>query len=157
MIDLVTGIPAAVSEGISVTALLLGLGTIAIIELFPLVTKKVPATLVALIVMTVVSLFCNLDSKLIIGDIPSGLPLPFFANANISLSGIDWMTVLKASLIPGLTLAGLGSSATPLPVFSAACLAQVPPCAPWSTSRAADAHKSAVWYTPCFCSPSCSD
>ena len=109
MIDLVTGIPAAVSEGISLTALLLGLGTIAIIELFPLVTKKVPATLVALIVMTVVSLFCNLDSKLIIGDIPSGLPLPFFANANISLSGIDWMTVLKASLIPGLTLAGLGS------------------------------------------------
>ena len=109
MIDLVTGIPAAVSEGISVTALLLGLGTIAIIELFPLVTKKVPATLVALIVMTVVSLFCNLDSKLIIGDIPSGLPLPFFANASISLAGIDWMTVLKASLIPGLTLAGLGS------------------------------------------------
>ena len=109
MIDLVTGIPAAVSEGISITALLLGLGTIAIIELFPLVTKKVPATLVALIIMTMVSLFCNLDSKLIIGDIPSGLPLPFFANANISLSGIDWMTVLKASLIPGLTLAGLGS------------------------------------------------
>ena len=109
MIDLVTGIPAAVSEGISVTALLLGLGTIAIIELFPLITKKVPATLVALIVMTVVSLFCKLDSKLIIGDIPSGLPLPFFANTNISLSGIDWMTVLKASLIPGLTLAGLGS------------------------------------------------
>lgn len=109
MIDLVTGIPAAVSDGISITALLLGLGTIAIIELFPLVTKKVPATLVALIVMTVVSLFCNLDSKLIIGDIPSGLPLPFFANANISLAGIDWMTVLKASLIPGLTLAGLGS------------------------------------------------
>ena len=109
MIDLVTGIPAAVSEGISVTALLLGLGTIAIIELFPLITKKVPATLVALIVMTVVSLFCKLDSKLIIGDIPSGLPLPFFASTNISLSGIDWMTVLKASLIPGLTLAGLGS------------------------------------------------
>ena len=109
MIDLVMGIPAAVSDGISVTALLLGLGTIAIIELFPFVTKKVPATLVALIVMTVISLFCNMDEKLIIGNIPSGLPLPFFANANISLSGIDWMTVLKASLIPGLTLAGLGS------------------------------------------------
>ena len=109
MIDLVMGIPGAVSDGISVTALLLGLGTIAIIELFPFVTKKVPATLVALIVMTVISLFCNMDEKLIIGNIPSGLPLPFFANANISLSGIDWMTVLKASLIPGLTLAGLGS------------------------------------------------
>ena len=109
MIDLVMGIPGAVAEGISVTALLLGLGTILIIELFPLVTKKIPATLVALIVMTVVSLFCNMDSKLIIGDIPSGLPLPFFANANVDLGSIEWMTVLKASLIPGLTLAGLGS------------------------------------------------
>ena len=152
MIDLVMGIPAAVSDGISVTALLLGLGTIAIIELFPFVTKKVPATLVALIVMTVISLFCNMDEKLIIGNIPSGLPLPFFANANISLSGIDWMTVLKASLIPGLTLAGLGSidtlltsvvadnitktkhnSTTPLPASSAAYPARVPLCALWLT------------------------
>ena len=109
MIDLVMGIPAAVADGISVTALLLGLGTILIIELFPLVTKKVPATLVALIVMTVISLFCNLDGKLIIGEIPSGLPLPFFAKAGIDMASIDWGVVLKASLIPGLTLAGLGS------------------------------------------------
>ena len=109
MIDLVMGIPAAVSDGISVTALLLGLGTILIIELFPLLTKKVPATLVALIVMTVISLFCNLDGKLIIGEIPSGLPLPFFAKAGIDMASINWGVVLKASLIPGLTLAGLGS------------------------------------------------
>jgi len=109
MIDLVMGIPAAVADGISVTALLLGLGTILIIKLFPLLTKKVPATLVALIVMTVISLFCNLDSKLIIGEIPSGLPLPFFAKAGIDMASIDWGVVLKASLIPGLTLAGLGS------------------------------------------------
>ena len=109
MIDLVMGIPAAVANGISVTALLLGLGTILIIELFPLLTKKVPATLVALIVMTVISLFCNLDGKLIIGEIPSGLPLPFFAKAGIDMASIDWGVVLKASLIPGLTLAGLGS------------------------------------------------
>ena len=109
MIDLVMGIPAAVADGISVTALLLGLGTILIIELFPLLTKKVPATLVALIVMTVISLFCNLDGKLIIGEIPSGLPLPFYAKAGIDMASIDWGVVLKASLIPGLTLAGLGS------------------------------------------------
>ena len=109
MIDLVMGIPAAVADGISVTALLLGLGTILIIELFPLLTKKVPATLVALIVMTAISLFCNLDGKLIIGEIPSGLPLPFFAKAGIDMASIDWGVVLKASLIPGLTLAGLGS------------------------------------------------
>lgn len=109
MIDLLFGIPDAVAQGISVKALLLGLGTILIIELFPLVTKKIPATLVALIVMTVVSLFCNLDDRLIIGQIPSGLPLPFFAKAGLDLTVINWATVLKASIIPGLTLAGLGS------------------------------------------------
>lgn len=109
MIDLLTGIPGAVSNGISLSALLLGLGTILIIELFPLITKKVPATLVALIVMTVISLFCNLDQKLIIGSIPSGLPLPIFLKGEIDLASIEWMSVLKAALIPGLTLAGLGS------------------------------------------------
>lgn len=109
MIDLLFGIPDAVAQGISVKALLLGLGTILIIELFPLVTKKIPATLVALIVMTVVSLSCNLDDRLIIGQIPSGLPLPFFAKAGLDLTVINWATVLKASIIPGLTLAGLGS------------------------------------------------
>ena len=109
MIDLVMGIPGAVTAGISVTALLLGLGTIAIIELFPFITKKVPATLVALIAMTVVSLFCNLDGTLIIGDIPSGMPLPFFAKAGLDMASVDWGVVLKASIIPGLTLAGLGS------------------------------------------------
>lgn len=109
MVDLLMGIPGAVSHGISLTALLLGIGTILIIQLFPLVTKKVPATLVALIVMTVISLFCNLDSSLIIGEIPSGLPLPFFAKAGVDMSTINWIEVLKASIIPGLTLAGLGS------------------------------------------------
>ena len=109
MIDLLFGIPDAVAQGISVKALLLGLGTILIIELFPLVTKKVPATLVALIVMTVVSLFCNLDSRLIIGEIPSGMPLPVFAKSGIDFAAINWIAVLKASVIPGLTLAGLGS------------------------------------------------
>lgn len=109
MIDLVMGIPSAVSSGISVTALLLGLGTIAIIYLFPLITKKVPATLVALIVMTTVSLFCNMSDNLIIGSIPSGLPMPFFAKSGLDMSSIDWAIVLKSALIPGLTLAGLGS------------------------------------------------
>lgn len=109
MIDLLVNYPAAVANGFTISALLLGLGTILIIELFPLITKKVPATLVALIVMTVVSLCCHLDESLIIGEIPSGLPLPFFANGEIDFSAINWPTVLKASLIPGLTLAGLGA------------------------------------------------
>lgn len=109
MIDLLVNYPSAIANGFNLTALLLGIGTIIIIELFPKITTKIPATLVALIVMTIISLFCKLDEKLIIGDIPSGLPLPFFLKDNVSLQGLDWLTILKAAVIPGLTLAGLGS------------------------------------------------
>lgn len=109
VLDMVTKFPSAVSGGISVTALLLGLGTILIIELFPLITKKIPSTLVALIVMTVISLFLDVDENLTIGDIPSGFPLPFFLKDNISISGIDWGLAIKGALTPGLTLACLGS------------------------------------------------
>ena len=83
------------------------LGTIAVIYLFPLITKKVPATLAALIGMTVVSLFISLPDQLTIGEIPSGLPKPFFAA--FDMSGLDWGQLLMAAVVPGLTLAGLGS------------------------------------------------
>ena len=108
-IDMITELPTRIAGGISLSALWLGLGTIAIIYLFPLLTKKIPATLVALIVMTVVSLFMDMPEKLTIGSIPAGLPVPFFAKEGIDMAGIDWLGVLKASIIPGLTLAGLGS------------------------------------------------
>lgn len=110
VVDMILEFPERVANGISLQALLLGLGTIAIIYLFPLITKKVPATLVALIVMTVVSLFVNdFPVSLTIGEIPSGFPLPFFMKDGIDLSAINWGTILKTSVIPGLTLAGLGS------------------------------------------------
>lgn len=53
----------------------IGLGglTMAIIYLFPRVTKAVPSTLVALLVATLVAYFFHMDVPLI-GDIPSGLP-----------------------------------------------------------------------------------
>lgn len=108
MIDLLAGLPDAVAH-LSPTALLLGIGTIAIIYLFPLITKKVPATLVALIVMTLVSLLCNMDGVPIIGEIPAGLPMPFFANSRVDMAGLDWGAIITAAIIPGLTLAGLGS------------------------------------------------
>ena len=108
MINLLVGLPGAAGNT-SLTALLLGLGTVAIIYLFPLVTKKVPSTLVALLVMTGISLLVDMEGVPTIGRIPSGLPLPFFANSQVSLAGLDWGTILKASIIPGLTLAGLGS------------------------------------------------
>lgn len=109
VVDMLTQLPERVANGISVEALLLGLGTIAIIYLFPLITKKIPSTLVALVIMTVVSLFLNMKEELLIGTIPSGLPMPFFAKEGLSLEGLDWMGIFKAAVIPGLTLAGLGS------------------------------------------------
>ncbi|MBR6064532.1 MAG: SulP family inorganic anion transporter [Bacteroidales bacterium] len=109
VVDMITQLPERIADGISLAALFLGLGTIAIIYLFPLITKKIPSTLVALLVMTIVALFCNMDEKLLIGSIPAGFPMPFFAKEGISLSGLNWGEILKASIIPGLTLAGLGS------------------------------------------------
>jgi len=109
VVDMVIKFPQIVSSGISVTALLLGAASVVIIYLFPKITKKVPSTLVALIVVTVASLFLKLDEKLIIGTIPSGLPKPFFLKDGLDLSGVDWATVLKASIVPGVTLACLGS------------------------------------------------
>lgn len=106
-LDMIINFPAALADGVSVIALALGIACISLIVLVPKVTKKVPATLVALIAVTVVSLFTNLDSSLTIGNIPAGLPMPFFTK--VQLDGIDWASVLEASLVPGLTLAGLGS------------------------------------------------
>ena len=109
VVDMITQFPERVAGGISYVALLLGLGTIAIIYLFPYITKKIPSTLVALLVMTIISLFLNMDEKLLIGQIPAGFPMPVFAKEGLDLAGLDWGLVLKASVIPGLTLAGLGS------------------------------------------------
>lgn len=108
-IDMIVGFPAACAHNVSIMALLLGACTIAIIALLPKLTKKVPATLVALVVMTVVSLLCSFDAALTIGEIPTGIPMPFFMKDGISLEGIDWWQTIQAAMIPGLTLAGLGS------------------------------------------------
>lgn len=110
VIDMVLQFPEKiVSDGFSLIALGIGIGTIAIIYLFPLITKKIPSTLVALIVMTIISLFVDFPDKLTIGKIPTGFPMPFFIKDGIYLTGIDWGMLLKATIIPGITLAGLGS------------------------------------------------
>ncbi len=108
-IDMITQFAERIQGGISLVALALGAGTILIIQLFPKVTTKIPSTLVALVVMTVASLFTGLDKSLTIGDIPAGLPMPFFAKEGLSLEGINWWTLIESAIIPGLTLAGLGS------------------------------------------------
>lgn len=107
VIDMISQFVSRVEAGVSVTALLLGIAAIAIIILFPRITKKIPSTLVALIVVTIVSLFTDLDKALTIGDIPAGLPMPFFTK--IDFEGLNWFSLIEAAIVPGLTLAGLGS------------------------------------------------
>ena len=105
IVDMITQLPQKVAH-FDIYALLFGVSAILIIYLFPLLTKKIPATLVALLLITIISLFFkDFNSALTIGNIPSALPKPFF----ISVGNIDWLAALKMAVIPGLTLAGLGS------------------------------------------------
>lgn len=109
IVDMLIQLPAALPN-LSVSALVFGICTVLIIVFFPKITKKVPATLVALIAVTAAFLLLPFQNNVPqIGDIPSGFPLPFFLKDNISLEGIDWKNMILTSLVPGITLAGLGS------------------------------------------------
>ena len=108
-IDMIAQFPEACSQSINLMALMIGIGTILLILAIPRITKKVPSTLVALIVMTLISVALSYDSAMTIGDIPAGLPLPLFMKDAIDLGSIDWLKAIEAAIVPGLTLAGLGS------------------------------------------------
>ncbi len=102
IIDVFANITAIVS-GMNYQAFLLSSATIAIIYLFPKVTKIVPSSLVALVVLSVLSTLLSLDVP-IIGDIPKGLP-----DVHIdTILGMDWHHPM-AMIIPALTLAALGA------------------------------------------------
>ena len=107
IIEMITQLPDKIQQGFNFHAFATGISCIAIIYLFPLLTKKIPSTLVALIIITIITASIGFDPKLTIGEIPSGLPLPFFAN--FSLAQFDWFEAMQMALIPALTLAGLGS------------------------------------------------
>lgn len=82
-------------------AVLLGATTIVIIYLFPKITKVVPSALVALLVVTLIAVFGNMDVATI-GEIPKGLPklhLEIFG----SLGDIQYI------LMAALTLSALGA------------------------------------------------
>ncbi|MDA9250215.1 SulP family inorganic anion transporter [Flavobacteriaceae bacterium] len=83
--------------------LLLALGTIAIIYGFKYVTKKIPSTLVALVVMSGIAIGFGLNYRPI-EEIPSGLPIPNFGIfQDFNLSSIT------PYIFTALTLALLGA------------------------------------------------
>lgn len=102
IIDIFKELPNNVGN-INYHAVGLTLVTIAVIYLFPRLCKKVPAALVALIALTIISTLMNF-SIATIGDIPMGLP-----EVHINtLLFMDWHHPMII-IIPALTLASLGA------------------------------------------------
>jgi len=102
IIKVFTELPNALHD-FNTTSVLLTLGTILIIYIFPKITKIVPSTLVALIIISVVSSIFNLETPLI-GEMPKGLPSLKTANfLGLGLSDFNF------AILPALTLAGIGA------------------------------------------------
>ncbi len=87
----------------NLTALALTAITIAIIYLFPRVTKKIPSVLIALIAGTLISLVFD-GAIARIGDIPKGFP-PFLGGEIFSFNRSEFLTILEMAA----TLAALGA------------------------------------------------
>lgn len=102
IVDIFKELPNTVGN-INYHAVGLALVTITVIYLFPRLTKKVPAALVALIALTIISTLMGLDIATI-GDIPSGLPEVHID----TLFLMDWHNPMVI-IIPALTLASLGA------------------------------------------------
>ena len=93
----------AIPESINIEAMFLSIATIFTIYFFPKITKKVPATLFALIIFTIIATVLQFNVP-VIGDIPKGLPTfhwEIFSNYNYSN--------LTLIVVPALTLAALGA------------------------------------------------
>ncbi len=87
---------------LNVEAALVASATIAIIYIFPKITKAVPSALVALLLITTLSTWADLNVP-IIGQIPSGLPE--FKLGEIHFSALSMGLIIKLAL----TLALLGA------------------------------------------------
>ncbi len=85
---------------VNVGAVLLGVATLAIIYLSPRITRKVPGTLIALVIMTAVSVLAKLEVPRI-DIIPRGLP-------DLALPAWDF-DQFKLIVLPAIMLAVVGS------------------------------------------------
>lgn len=90
-------------QNINWIELLLALGTIVIIYGFKRITKAVPSTLVALIVMSGIADLAGLDYRPV-DEIPSGLPIPHFE----LFTNFD-LAIISPYIFTALTLALLGA------------------------------------------------
>ena len=102
VLDVITHIPEAIPL-INWEAVLISSSTIAIIYLFPKVTKAVPSTLVALISMTIVTTSMRLEVP-VIGPIPTSLP-----ESNLGAIASIHATDITLIVELALTLALLGA------------------------------------------------
>ncbi|HLF46157.1 MAG TPA: SulP family inorganic anion transporter [Chitinophagaceae bacterium] len=101
-IDVVkTIIPAL--ENINTWALFYTALTIAVIYLFPRITKAVPSALVALLAITILSVFMGKNVP-VIGDIPTGFP-ELKIEGLFTIDSSMYLLILEA----GITLAALGA------------------------------------------------
>ena len=90
------------------SAIILGLSTLTLIYLIPLLSKKLPSGLIALVVGTIISFFLDpswgSDWEFeTIGFIPDNLP-----SFKMEVFNFDWSN-LNIAIVSGLTLAGLGT------------------------------------------------
>jgi sulfate permease, SulP family len=121
-INIITSIPSTLVSG-NWHSILLSVSTIAVIYISPLLYKKIPAGLFALIIGTLISIFLldqitgdtynfatlglNIDGKP--QEIPNGFsPINFKALSSIFIGGLNW-EYLTLCIVSGLTLAGLGT------------------------------------------------
>ncbi len=100
IIDIFKNIGTPLSD-INMYALLLSLLSIAIIYLFPKITKAIPSPLVALILVSLIPLFIPMDVR-VIGDIPSGLPA-------LHIELFSAFGDMQLILLSALTLSALGA------------------------------------------------
>lgn len=102
ILGIFSGLPEVLSQT-NIASVALALATIAIIYLFPRITKVIPSPLVALMASTIASNLLDLNVS-IIGDIPKGLPALKYEQI-LSANWFDF----SAIVIPALTLAALGT------------------------------------------------
>ena len=90
------------------SAIILGISTLGLIYTIPLISKKLPAGLIALVVGTIISFFLDPNwgkdwEFETIGYIPNNLP-----TFKMEIFNFDWSN-LSIAIVSGLTLAGLGT------------------------------------------------